>query len=267
MSEKSVIKNTIEVITKDRIIYDLQAHGILETDTLLVHSSLSSIGFVVGREMAVVEALLEVVIDGALVMPSHTSDNTDPELWVNPPVPETWFSVIKEYTPSYNKHTFSTREMGRIVECFRHYPKVHRSNHPTCSFIARGKNAYFITKNHQLTPAFGYKSPLGKLYELDAKVLLMGVGYDKSTSFHLAEVLSNTLSMVKQGTKVNGKWVEFEDLAYDTADFQLLGETLEDRGIAQRFKVGQAESILFDMKEMIDFAVLWFDETRNKTEE
>ena len=30
-------------------------------------------------------------------------------------------------------------------------------------------------------------SPIAKLYELDEYVLLMGVGYDKNTSLHLAD--------------------------------------------------------------------------------
>lgn len=267
MNEKKVIEKTISPITKDKIVYDLQNNGVNQTDTLLVHSSLSSIGFVIGREITVVDALLETVIDGALVMPSHTSDNSDPGQWVNPPVPAEWVDIIKDNTPSFHKRSFTTRGMGKIVECFRHYPGVRRSNHPTVSFIAKGKNAFYITKSHSLTPSLGMTSPLGKLYALNAKVLLLGVGYDSSTAFHLAEVLSNTLSMVPQGTKMKGRWVDYEDLEYDSSDFKLLGEALEKQGIAKRFLVGQAESILFEMKEAIDFAVLWFDETRNKVED
>lgn len=34
-------------------------------------------------------------------------------------------------------------------------------------------------------------SPIAKLYDLDAKVLLLGVGYDKNTSIHLADARAN----------------------------------------------------------------------------
>ncbi|MDD3122417.1 MAG: AAC(3) family N-acetyltransferase [Candidatus Izemoplasmatales bacterium] len=266
MSEKQVIKDTIEPITKQRIIYDLQMNGISEKDTLLLHSSLSSMGFVIGKEMTVINAFLEALIDGALVMPSQTGDNSDPSMWVNPPVPDDWIPIIIEHTPSFDKQTFSTRGMGRIVECFRNYKGVKRSNHPTSSFIAKGKNAKYITSKHKLTPAFGFDSPLGKLYDLNAKVLLMGVSYDNATAFHLAEVLSETCKPEKQGTKMDEKWVSFQDYSYDSSDFNSLGKALETANLVKKFKVGQADSILFDIKVVTDFATGWFIQNRKKDE-
>ncbi len=50
-----------------------------------------------------------------------------------------------------------------------------------------GKNASYLTKDHNLSNIFGDGSPIGKLYELGGKVLLIGVGYDKNTSIHLAD--------------------------------------------------------------------------------
>ncbi len=55
---------------------------------------------------------------------------------------------------------------------------------------AWGKHAEYLTKDHDLSNIFGEGSPIGKLYELDGKVLLIGVGYDKNTSIHLADVLA-----------------------------------------------------------------------------
>lgn len=266
MSELKVIENTIEPITKQRITFDLFQAGILETDTLLLHSSLSSLGFVIGKEVTVVDAFLEALIDGTLVMAAQSGDNSDPALWVNPPVPQEWFEIIKEHTPSYDKRTFTTRGMGRIVECFRHYKGVKRSPHPMSSFIAKGKQARFITKKHHLTPCFDMDSPLGKLYVLDAKVLLLGVSYDSATIFHLSEVLSETCKMEHQGTKVNGKWVEFDDFDYDNSDFKKLGKALEKEELVRKVKIGQAESILFDVRPTVDFATEWFKGHRNLIE-
>ena len=42
--------------------------------------------------------------------------------------------------------------------------------------------------DHSLSNIFGEGSPIGKLYELNGDVLLIGVGYDKNTSLHLADV-------------------------------------------------------------------------------
>ena len=63
--------------------------------------------------------------------------------------------------------------MGEIVECFRTYPNVVRSNHPLGSFLCMGKHAVEITMNHSLSMSFGEESPLRKIYDLDGYVLLM----------------------------------------------------------------------------------------------
>jgi len=264
MSEKDVIENTIDPITKDRIIFDLRQAGIVSNDTLLVHSSLSKMGFVIGKEITVVDALLEALNYGTLVMPSQSGDNSDPSLWKNPPVPEEWVELIKEHTPSYNKKTFSTRGMGRVVECFRNYPKVRRSNHPQVSFLAKGHNARYITRGHQLTPSFGSFSPLGRLYDLNAKVLLIGVSYENATVFHYAEYLSGVLTKEKQGARMKDKWVEFEDYAYTSEDFESLGKAFEREGFVQKVMIGQAPSLLFRTRDAVDFGKEWIAKTRNQ---
>ncbi len=264
MSEQQVIQNTKEPITKEKIIYELFNLGISSKDTVLLHSSLSAIGYVIGKEMTVVDAFLEVLDRGTLVMPSQTGDNSDPTNWSNPPVPKEWVDLIKIHTPSYNKNTFSTRSMGKIVECFRHYKGVKRSNHPQVSFIAKGVNARYIIKKHGLSPMFGMSSPLGKLYTINAKVVLLGVGYDSATVFHLAEILSNTATEELQGTKWKEKWIEYQDYSYNTDDFIKLGNALAREGFVKNTKIGNAKTLTFNVRESVDFAVTWFEKTRKQ---
>ena len=79
---------------------ELRALGLTSGDTVLAHSSASSLGFVAGGTQAVVQALLDVLgPDGTLVVPTHTPDNTDPADWRNPPVPESWWPVIRRRRP------------------------------------------------------------------------------------------------------------------------------------------------------------------------
>ena len=59
---------------------------------------------------------------------------------------------------------------------FRQRPGTIRSDHPARSVAAWGKNAAYLTEGHSLSNIFGDGSPLGKLYELDWKVLLIDVG-------------------------------------------------------------------------------------------
>ena len=76
---KSVIAQTQIPITQSRIVLDLKALGISAGDTLLVHSSLSASGWIIGGAVTEIEALLEVLKEeGTLMMPTHSADNTEP---------------------------------------------------------------------------------------------------------------------------------------------------------------------------------------------
>ena len=72
--ERAVVEQTTEPITKKRLVHDLKAIGVVPGDTVVVHSSMSKIGWVIGNQTDIVEALMEAVTEkGTLVMPAHTS--------------------------------------------------------------------------------------------------------------------------------------------------------------------------------------------------
>jgi len=50
------------------------------------------------------------------------------------------------------------------------------------SFAAWGREADAVTSRHQLEHSLGEGSPLARLYERDAQVLLLGVAYSSCTS-------------------------------------------------------------------------------------
>lgn len=262
MREKEIIHRTHLPVTVSGIARDLSNLGVREGDTLLVHSSLSSMGWVCGGAQAVVQALLKSVGDrGTLIMPAQSGDWSDPAEWERPPVPQEWIETIYREMPAFDPNVTPTRGMGRIAEMFRTYPGTARSRHPQVSFCANGKAATLIVSEHPLTPQFGVDSPLGKLYDLNAKVLLLGVGFDSCTSFHLAEATLANMPSKKMGTAMveNGEriWKWFTDFAYDSEDFAAIGEHYEENGLVQRGKAGNAECALFDMREAVDYASKW----------
>ena len=77
--------------------------------------------------------------------------------------------------------------MGAVAELFRTYPGTIRSAHPHRSISANGLHAATITARHDLDCPAGERSPLAQLYDLNAKILLLGVGPRKITALHLAE--------------------------------------------------------------------------------
>ena len=78
-AELNAAKEQGNILTKQELIDQLHSIGVNEGDSLLVHSSLSKIGYVEGGAQTVVEALLETVgKNGNLLMyfPKNPSPTT-----------------------------------------------------------------------------------------------------------------------------------------------------------------------------------------------
>lgn len=265
MAMDSLIAGTSEPRTTQSLTTDLKNLGIQKGMTLIVHSSLSSIGWVCGNESTVVQALLRTLGDeGTLVMPAHSSDYSDPARWVNPPVPEAWWQGIRDNMPPFDCQTTSSKGMGKIAECFRTWPGTQRSQHPATSFCARGHNAERILRNHSLDISLGEDSPLGELYKLDAQILLLGVGHLSNTSLHLAEYRSGIRSQRKEGASIlrNGErvWAWYSDIEYESAEFPKIGHHFENsrQRSFSRASIGSADSRLLPMRELVDYATNLF---------
>src|ERR1700757_4146836 len=102
-SEAKVIENTKGLPATSRsIIEDLVSLGIRRGNVLLIHSSLSALGWVCGGAPAVIYALLDTLgATGTLAMPTHSTHLTDPATWTSPPVPDSWWQIIREQTLPY----------------------------------------------------------------------------------------------------------------------------------------------------------------------
>ncbi len=262
MDETATIELMENPNTRQSLIDELKASGIMAGSTLLVHASLSALGWVSGGGVAVVQALMDVVSPvGTLVMPEHSGDLSDPSFWQHPPVPENWWQIIRDTIPAYHPAYTPTRKMGVIAEIFRTVPGVIRSDHPAVSFAAWGKNAEFVTKNHVLEYSLGEGSPLARIYDLNGQVLLLGVGFGNNTSFHLSEARANLCKLEKQGAPIllNGErqWVEYSDFAYEDQVFEQIGEEFSKTGLVKKIRIGGGDSYLFEQKPAVDFAVSW----------
>jgi aminoglycoside 3-N-acetyltransferase len=269
MSEGQTIHSESLPNTRVSLASEFKSAGIYAGMTLLVHSSLKSMGWVCGGPVAVIQAIMDVLTpEGTLVMPTHSGDLSDPENWVNPPVPESWQPIIRENMPAFDPAYTPLRGMGRIPEVFRTMPGVRRSNHPALSFAAWGKYAGFVTDNHSLEHPLGEKSPLARVYDLDGKVLLLGVGHGNNTSFHLAEERAPGAKEVTEYAPIliDGRrvWKEYRSIDYDDSDFSQIGAEFEQRGAVKVFKLGKAETRLFSQQDAVDFAQEWIWEKRKE---
>jgi aminoglycoside 3-N-acetyltransferase len=149
----------------DRIADELVALGVSGDGVLVVHTAFSSFGGRAGAPADLIAALrIAAGSRGTVVMPSMSDDDEQP--------------FDPQRTPCAG--------MGIVADTFWRMPGVRRSDSPH-AFAAVGPHAAEITAPHPIDVPHGLNSPVGRAYDLDAEVLLLGVGHDANTTVHLAE--------------------------------------------------------------------------------
>ncbi|TDC59610.1 AAC(3) family N-acetyltransferase [Micromonospora sp. KC207] len=254
--------------TRASLAAQLADLGVRPGGIVLVHAGLKALGFVCGGAQAVALALRDALgPQGTIVVPTHTPENSDPAGWRNPPVPADWWPVIRAETPAFDPAVTPSRFMGALAETIRCWPGARRSDHPQVSFAALGPAAERVVTGHPLAGMLGAESPLGRLYDADADVLLLGVGHDSNTSLHLAEYRQATPPRQREGAAVpipdgGRRWVWWDDVVLDESDFPRLGAGLEATGAVRVGPVGEGTGRLMRQRAAVDFAVGWLARNR-----
>ena len=234
------------VLTRDRLAADLRSLGLQAGDVLMIHSSLRSLGHVVGGALTVVDALLDVLgPSGTLVGPSFNYETAlDPSFVFDP-----------LNTPS---------DMGAIADEIRRRAGNRRSRHLTHSLSAIGSHAESIVNAGGPT-AWAADDPLGTIFKLNGRFLLLGVTYQTFTACHVLEVAfrlhhRKVDTLRRRLRRPNGRLVPFEntvylrDVDYPGYDFNRVGQAMEDAGITSVAPVGNAIARLIPAQPMREFA-------------
>ena len=256
--QKSIDKN-FTPITKEGLIHKFSQLGIKKGDTLLVHTSLSSLGYVVGGAEALFLALRDVIGEhGTIVVPSQTVEISDPASWLYPPVPQEWHDIIRLSMPAYSRELSYSKAMGAFSQFIGILTDSIRSNHPMYSFAAVGEKASEIIEQNSFDFPFGDESPLGRMYSIGAKVLMIGTDFETNTSLHLAENRLNR-EVIHEKSKIlteNGeKWISFKNIELDIYDDYLeVQKNFMEQYTINHISINESNVYLFDMKECVDFA-------------
>ena len=266
----TIIGHTPKPATVDSLAEDFERLGVSKGMTVLVHSSLKSIGWVCGGAGAVILALQQVLTEeGTLVMPAQSTGLSEPSRWMNPPVPEDWWKTIRQTMPPFHPDMTPATGVGLIPETFRKFPGVIRSDHPSVSFAAWGAKARELMIPHPLAPGLGDGSPLGRIYEAGGFVLLIGVTHEVNTSLHLAEYRASFQGKrnLRHGVPImvdgHRTWHEYDDLDIHDEDFDVLGEAYELQSNEVHIgQVGQATTRLLPQRSLVEFAVAWMTANR-----
>ena len=247
------------------IVADLARLGLRPGTTLLVHASLSGTGL----DPDVLREALRAALgpEGTLVVPAFTPENSDTSPAYRARVARltpAQAAAVRAQMPAFDPSRTPCPGMGRLAESVRTAPGAVRSAHPQTSFAALGRDAQALMAGHPLHSHLGEESPLGALWRADAKVLMINVGFDVCTAFHLAEYRTGTpertYRCVIRGAD-GPEWTEFRDADLDDGDFAAVGGSfpwqLEHKG-----QLGGTFARLFSLRDAVDHAVQWMTEKR-----
>lgn len=232
------------MFTAEDLRKDLVAMGIKRNDTLLVHSSMKSIGKVENGADTVLDVFMEYFgEDGLLVFPTLT------------------YSRVNSETPRYDvlKTPCST---GILPELFRQRKGVVRSLHPTHSVAAFGREAESFVAGHEKfdTPA-AVGSPWWRILERNGKILFIGTGISCNTFLHGMDEWLELPGMRTETTQAlesvdyNGNVIPSPQHRHcnpRNAYYGTLGDSFAQAGALSMGKLGNAECHLLDSKKVAE---------------
>jgi aminoglycoside 3-N-acetyltransferase len=216
------------------LVSQLRDLGVEEGGVLLVHTSFRATGPVEGGPEGLIAALRSVLgQNGTLVMPSMSDDDDHP------------FDITST----------SALGMGIVADTFWQMPGVLRSDSPH-AFAAIGSNAAEITAPHPIDVPHGLDSPVGRVYQMDGQVLLLGVGHDSNTTIHLAENMAGVryrrrkhLTVLQDGKPMR---LDYAEIDHCCERFELADGWMGERGLQAKGPVGHGIARLMRSRDVVE---------------
>jgi aminoglycoside 3-N-acetyltransferase len=216
----------------------LRRLGLQHGDVVLVHTSFRATRPVEGGPQGLIDALLEAVGPrGTLVMPS-------------------WSGV--DDAPFDPKTSPAAADLGIVADTFWRLAGAVRNDHPF-AFAALGPDAARITADPLPLPPHAPASPVGRVHDLDGKVLLLGVGHDADSTLHLAELVAGVPYAVRKHCTVveagQVRRIEYAENDHCCARFALADEWLRAHGLQSEGTVASAHARLARSRDIVACAL------------
>lgn len=265
-----------KAVTRTELVSDLRALGLTDGDTVMVHTSMRRLGWVLGGPDTVVAALLDSVGSTGTVMAYAGWDQDTYHLQRWPA--DVREAALREQPPFDPLVSEANRNHGRIPERMRTWPGAVRGPHPEASMVAIGPRASWLVEPHPDDEPHGPGTPFSRLIDAGGSVLLLGAPWESVTLLHHAEAIAPIVEKrrvtYEAPIRVDGAvtWRTYHDIdtsegAFDYARLgldvdpfeQIVADALEAR-IGRTGPVAASTSVLLPARELVDFAVAWIEE-------
>lgn len=243
--------------TKKELLNQLFELGIKHNDTLLVHSSMKSIGEVEGGADTVLDAFCEYLEEGLLIFPTHT-----------------WNQINEEYN-TFDPNTEPSC-VGLLTNLFMKRAGVLRSLHPTHSLAALGDDAKnFIEGEEQHDTPCCREGCYGKLYDRKAKILFLGCDLNHNTYLHgveewnkvpnrLVEKARQLQIRMSDGSVIPrtmfGHYNAYGDIS---KNYGKMEQIFLKKGIGYKGRFGDADCVFCDAVGMADLVTEYLKKNQN----
>ncbi len=233
------------MITVREVHKFLSEIGVKNTDTVVVHSSMRALGEVEGGCDGLIDAFCSYLTDGLLVIPTHT------------------WGCVGAANPVFDVRNTSPC-IGALPTVAAFRKDGVRSLHPTHSVAVFGKRAKeFIFGEEKCTSPCTPGGVWARLYDENAKILLVGVGLNSNTYIHAVDELYNIKQRFGREVKI-GQFIEITIIDSDgnsqvincrkhgwtgSREFERYTKAFEDAGILTYSTLGNATVGIMDAKE------------------
>jgi aminoglycoside 3-N-acetyltransferase len=164
--------------------------------------------------------------------------------------------------PLFDPAASEPHKMGVIAKAVWRAPGARRSVHPVTSWAAVGALADELTRDQPLDDPEGLDGPVGRVYQRDGLVLLVGVEHDADTTIHLAESLLDLPHLYELPDRflvqdANGvrSWRPVAKTTKCSDGFLAVEPHMTAAGVARRGRVGEAPSELLRSRDVVRVTV------------